>query len=71
MRYILEAEVKFEIGFGHEFVFESWELVCTTGFLLGFDCWIQSKLIDNLPSLRKVETVSDLASIVSFVRSWD
>ena len=69
MRDILEAEVKFEIGFGHEFVFESWELVCATGFLLGFDYWIQSKLIDNLFSLRKVEIVSDLASIVGFSRS--
>ena len=30
-------EVKFGIGFGHEFVFESWELVCTTGFLIKFE----------------------------------
>ena len=33
MRDVLEAGVKFEIGFGHEFVFESWELVCVTGFV--------------------------------------
>ena len=38
-------EVKFGIGFGHEFVFESRELVCTTGFLprsevVSYDCFL-------------------------------
>ena len=30
------VEVKFDIGFGHAFVFGSWELACTTGFLIKF-----------------------------------